>query len=278
MPARISADTILHSPWTVPPPTPRPAAPLAVVAHLHAIRLDQQAGRRLVRQIPRRLACRVQLRHRAPLRPSYSVPSRSACVRNVSLPTATPVSSSTSTAASRNVVSAATRPPSVPTRHWCAGVVAGPTSDLPHSTFGCRPHSSSVCARRSAHPGVSARCGAVPPLRATTQTTPRAGAAWWARLRIRAGRRRAHHAGQHRPSLRAPGVQHPLLVHCQARVSVLAHMRRQPAGKCFHRWYDLRWKVGQIQHPEPSLRPARVCPRAGRFVIRPRYPALPIHR
>ena len=44
-------------------------------------------------------------------------------------------------------------------------------------------------------------------------------------------------------------------MHLETRLSILAHVHRQPVREGFHRWYDLRWKVVQTDHPGPS--PAR---------------------
>ena len=53
------------------------------------------------------------------------------------------------------------------------------------------------------------------------------------------------------------GTVKPHLVHLETGVAVLTHMLGQTAREGFHRWYDLRWKVVQIEHSGPS--PARSC-------------------
>jgi hypothetical protein len=79
--------------------------PIPIADH-HPIGFNHQYSGRWIM-----LACRQFVRlfnvgHRRPLLPSSWVPIRSACVRNVSLPTSTPARSLNSLAASRNVVTA----------------------------------------------------------------------------------------------------------------------------------------------------------------------------
>src|SRR5262249_1940787 len=81
--------------------------------------------------------------------------------------------------------------------------------------------------------------------------------AWRTRLWVGTRGGSAHHPRQNRAALGPPRVQDALLMDLETGVSVLAHMQRQSAREGFHRWYDLRWKVVQIDHPGPS--PARSC-------------------
>ena len=80
---------------------------------------------------------------------------------------------------------------------------------------------------------------------------------WWARVWVGTRRGSTHHTSQHRATLGVPRVEHALFMHLERSLSVLAHVLRQTASERFHRWYDLRWKVVQIDHPGPS--PARSC-------------------
>jgi hypothetical protein len=78
-------------------------APIAIT-HYDAIGLDYELPRRRCMLRRWRVVRLLDVRYAARCCPSTSVPIRSACVRNVSVPTWTPASSLSNCAASRNVV------------------------------------------------------------------------------------------------------------------------------------------------------------------------------
>ena len=65
---------------------------------------------------------------------------------------------------------------------------------------------------------------AAPALGGAALTTARTGTPWWTRLRVRSRRGGTHHSSQHRGAFGVPGVQHPLFMHLQTRVSMLPHV------------------------------------------------------
>lgn len=244
---------------------PRTAVwPTVVVAHHHPIRLNHQhARRRLMRQLARRRLRRLHLAHRPSLL-AFAFGSQPFSMRPQRL-TANLDTRQLSEQRRRFAKRGARRDVRLPAGQPGAGALSRPHSQRPICPTPALPTPAAAVARASERQPAQAcfERPTPPPLGGTATTAARARTPRRSRLRVGAGRGGRDDTTQHRARLGSPGLEHAVLVHFQRRVAVLAHMRCQPAGKSFHRWYDLRWKVGQIEHWAPSLRPARVCSTSG---------------